>query len=482
MQEVCNLLDCCEKKSRQLFAELEKTGLIQRRRQHFGKPPCIYVMDFTESKEENGKNCTYGEQNPYQNGKNCTYEEQNPYQNGKNCTYEEQNLYQSGKNCTYEEQNLYQSGKNCTYEEQNLYQSGKNCTYEGQNLHLSAVNSAPVNRQNLHLNAVNSAPTDRQNLHSNKNNINNTDFSDIFMRDNKQQQELEPDVVVAKLRQSITIPFTDNDYFTLYRKADKNISLIQNLHDFLIRLEEAGLEVLEILLRNYQSCRILEKRDSVQEQYAPKPPESQQSILAKLKEFIHHSLTDKELLLLYQKANGNLALIREKYAVMQQQNVHNVMGFLLTAIKENYQPPQTNICRNHNRFQETKSEEDFLEEVYQEELQKMLDKVQFDDVLCDRQNPYRFFSPDVLESLRGLAKLLVFEQEPDFFSKNSFYNANQAVTLAENLSYPLIKKVLDFYEKTDKENLLEVMFSYFFPQNQENQEKIKAEKLQAVFA
>ena len=57
VQEVMDALDCADNKATKLFRELEKFGLIERKRRGLGKPNLIYVKNFADQRCRNrGKN------------------------------------------------------------------------------------------------------------------------------------------------------------------------------------------------------------------------------------------------------------------------------------------------------------------------------------------------------------------------------------------------------------------------------------------
>ena len=67
VQEVMDALGCADNKVTKLFRELEKFGLIERKRRGLGKPDLIYVKNFADprfrNREKNGSgNADSGEQ------------------------------------------------------------------------------------------------------------------------------------------------------------------------------------------------------------------------------------------------------------------------------------------------------------------------------------------------------------------------------------------------------------------------------------
>ena len=67
VQEVMDALGCADNKATKLFRELEKFGLIERKRRRRGKPDLIYVKNFADprfrNREKNGSgNADSGEQ------------------------------------------------------------------------------------------------------------------------------------------------------------------------------------------------------------------------------------------------------------------------------------------------------------------------------------------------------------------------------------------------------------------------------------
>ena len=57
VQEVMDALGCADNKATKLFRELEKFGLIERKRRGLGKPNLIYVKNFADPRCRNrGKN------------------------------------------------------------------------------------------------------------------------------------------------------------------------------------------------------------------------------------------------------------------------------------------------------------------------------------------------------------------------------------------------------------------------------------------
>ena len=61
VQEVMDALGCADNKATKLFRELEKFGLIERKRRGLGKPNLIYVKNFADprfrNREKNGSGC-----------------------------------------------------------------------------------------------------------------------------------------------------------------------------------------------------------------------------------------------------------------------------------------------------------------------------------------------------------------------------------------------------------------------------------------
>ena len=58
VQEVMDALGCADNKATKLFRELEKFGLIERKRRGLGKPNLIYVKNFADlAKVETGSRC-----------------------------------------------------------------------------------------------------------------------------------------------------------------------------------------------------------------------------------------------------------------------------------------------------------------------------------------------------------------------------------------------------------------------------------------
>ncbi len=53
VQEVMDALGCADNKATKLFRELEKFGLIERKRRRLGKPNLIYVKNFADPRFRN---------------------------------------------------------------------------------------------------------------------------------------------------------------------------------------------------------------------------------------------------------------------------------------------------------------------------------------------------------------------------------------------------------------------------------------------
>ena len=53
VQEVMDALGCADNKATKLFRELEKFGLIERKRRGLGKPNLIYVKNFADPRFRN---------------------------------------------------------------------------------------------------------------------------------------------------------------------------------------------------------------------------------------------------------------------------------------------------------------------------------------------------------------------------------------------------------------------------------------------
>lgn len=318
------LLGCCEKKSRQLFIELEQAELIQRRKQGFGKPAAIYVMNFIEQAQDMVEPVNSAPMEKGQTGNICTYDE-----NKNNGDIETM----SKKTC-----NIKENNQSIVEENQKLQrQTGKYRTN-------AAVNSAPQRRYFLHhdtskncTNAtVNSALHDRYFLHSNYTYFNHIDFSHT---------------------------------------------------------------------------------DCIQTEQQPK----EKAVVDALRTFISEPLTDKELLFLYSTANGNTNLIKEKYALMQTQNVHNVMGFLLTAIKEDYQP-----YKSHTHM-------DYLLGI-KEKLQR---KICISEL--EKQYPHLVIKID--EFITTLTNIIGSKQDFPMIDDNLYFK-QYAVRIAESLSLDFMQRLI----------------------------------------
>ena len=77
VQEVMDALGCADNKATKLFRELEKFGLIERKRRGLGKPNLIYVKNFADprfrNREKNGSgNADSGEQDAAKQRRNKT--------------------------------------------------------------------------------------------------------------------------------------------------------------------------------------------------------------------------------------------------------------------------------------------------------------------------------------------------------------------------------------------------------------------------
>ena len=77
VQEVMDALGCADNKATKLFRELEKFGLIERKRRGLGKPDLIYVKNFADprfrNREKNGSgNADSGEQDAAKQRRNKT--------------------------------------------------------------------------------------------------------------------------------------------------------------------------------------------------------------------------------------------------------------------------------------------------------------------------------------------------------------------------------------------------------------------------
>lgn len=87
------------------------------------------------------------------------------------------------------------------------------------------------------------------------------------------------------------------------------------------------------------------------------------SFLDDLGDIIKEGLKIKDLKAIAEAANYNLALIEEKYNLSKKQNIDNLVGWLISAIKEDYQKPISTIksLKNNYNFEESDT-------VYDEEL------------------------------------------------------------------------------------------------------------------
>lgn len=88
--------------------------------------------------------------------------------------------------------------------------------------------------------------------------------------------------------------------------------------------------------------------------------DEKEDFLDDIRDIIEEKIKIKDLRAIAEAANYNLAVIEEKYNLSKSQNIDNLVGWLISAIKEDYQKPVSTIKSNYN-FEESDT-------VYDEEL------------------------------------------------------------------------------------------------------------------
>lgn len=88
--------------------------------------------------------------------------------------------------------------------------------------------------------------------------------------------------------------------------------------------------------------------------------DEKEDFLDDIRDIIEEKIKIKDLKAIAEAANYNLAVIEEKYNLSKTQNIDNLVGWLISAIKEDYQKPVSTIKSNYN-FEESNT-------VYDEEL------------------------------------------------------------------------------------------------------------------
>ena len=91
--------------------------------------------------------------------------------------------------------------------------------------------------------------------------------------------------------------------------------------------------------------------------------EEKEDFLDDMRDVIEEKIKTKDLRKIAEAANYNLLLIEEKYALSKTQNIDNLVGWLLTSIKEDYKKPISSLKKSKNNwnFEESNT-------IYDEEL------------------------------------------------------------------------------------------------------------------
>ena len=121
----------------------------------------------------------------------------------------------------------------------------------------------------------------------------------------------------------------------------------------------------------------LKKEENKQDEL--KKEKNKQDELEKInivKSFITETLAEKEIEALLKAADGNIEKIKEKYEIAKSQSCTNLVGFLIKAIKNNYQPNKS--IKKKNKFvnyTERKIDPKMLEEVEQKTLARKMEEI-----------------------------------------------------------------------------------------------------------
>lgn len=77
---------------------------------------------------------------------------------------------------------------------------------------------------------------------------------------------------------------------------------------------------------------------------------NQNQVIKDIRMIIKEDISDNDCLTIYNTANGNLDIIKEKYsATLNQKNIKNFVGFLLTSIKDDFKVTEK-VNKNKNTF------------------------------------------------------------------------------------------------------------------------------------
>lgn len=486
MKQVCNLLHCSLRKCKDLFSSLENIGLLKRKNNGFGKASRIYVMNFIQNKviDTNGLQFDYFQSEQIENFAFYTIPKalfDTPA--FQSLSVESKILYGILLD------RLYLSVKNNWADKEGhaylyftvseaaslLHSCEKTCRKlfsdlesvdliirkrQGQGKPMMVyvmsfieqfrpVNFAPVEESQTGkfcTNVFDKEEESETDLHIDAENFNeNADFS--MIQDNIEVQTGK----ICTFGQVNPAPLERQNLHHCSGKICTNGQVNSALLDRkILHSNNTDANYIDFSEPDFRNTNM--RYTDLQQQQIQEPQEPVVVDIQTLLSFIKEPLHESELLAIYHAANGDVNQIQEKYSIMKSQTVRNVAGFLLAAIKRDFQFPKCSQPipqTKQNRFCNfTQREWDFekLEKMEQEQRLKNKEKAAYqEEILPDTNILY------TLKEKVDFPKVLV--QFPSAVQKVDNLLHTIALILSSNNEMPTIHG--DFYVQRQIEKLSE---------------------------
>ena len=507
MEQACRLLHCSLRKCKDLYQELEEIGLIIREARGFGKAHCIYVMHFISQKAEpmNGKKRKFdyittkeSEQYAFYTVPKALLEgerfQQLPVSAKLLYAILLDRLYLSAKNNIADKENrvfiyfkiaeamemLHFSNKTCINLFAILEEAGliiRKVQGRGKPAIIYVLSFIQKDADNDDVRSVNFAPMEENktcNICTNDR-IESPVKADMTFHpeeipDNCKGSFIKPtpvqvqtcnictngSIIPAPLEMNFLHQWKCN--FCTNRSVKSAPMDMYFLHTNNINISHTDLSHTDLQQQQIQS-----EKDVVVNRTA-------------LLDFIKEPLQPSELEKIYTAANGNIELIQEKYKIMKTRPIRNVVGFLLTAIQRDFQPPQSSdasLPPKKNRFINYEQREwDFqkLEQMERERLHKISSEVEIEKTLevpknqllpqidalkskidydtCCKQFP---FAAQKIDNLLETITLVLSSNKDLPVVKGEPYVQRQIKKISEKLNYSHIRYMVQNW--MDKSNI-----------------------------
>lgn len=432
VEKASYMLHCSLRKGKDLFAELEKFGLIQRKKQGFGKPYLIYIMEFLQNDNaEQNTNLKY-DYYSLEDAKKFSFYRipqvlfENDFQSISTNAKLLFSILLDRLQLSFNHH--WKDNENHTYIQMTVEEVSELfgcCEKTSRKLFAELVKAKLIYREKQGL----GKPTA------------------IYIMDFIGQASISP---ALEKEPDIAMPYIHDERETVFdiEPENKKSCHFKALYTANGKICTYGEE--KSAPRNWKNlhhdtgntCTHGEVKSAFSERYFLHPNNTKHNhtnssytdirntdlqqqvsndVVVALRAFIPEILTDAQCELLYSAAKGDIALIQEKYAIMQKHNVHNVMGFLLAAIKKNYQPPQ-----KYNKFE-------YLQGVKYSLQQK---------VNTDKLNEqYPQFMLKIDEFLTLLTNILGSDEEFPVIDEHLYFK-KKAIEIEQQLNYDFIESLL----------------------------------------